>query len=98
MTFWNGTEWTAETPPTPPQGREGRAAAWIATLIMVASLGLYAVPFADTSASGPTLTLSPTSGVPGTKVVVGHGPPLAEGVREALAAAYRGLPEARATR
>ena len=70
MTFWNGTDWIAETPPTPPDGRAARAAAWIATLIMIASLGLYAVPLADMRASGPTLTLSPTSGAPGTKVVV----------------------------
>jgi len=35
---------------------------------------------------------------PVERLVVGHGPPLAEGVREALAAAYRWLPEAPATR
>ena len=74
MTFWNGTDWVPETSPTPTRGRTGRAAAWGATFIMIASLVFYVVPFASITASGPTLTLSPTSGAPGTRVTVtGNG-------------------------
>lgn len=74
MTFWNGTEWAPETPATPARGGRSRARDWVATLIMVVFVGLYAMPFADTRASGPTLTLSPTTGAPGTKVTAtGHG-------------------------
>ena len=74
MTFWNGTAWAPETTPTPPRDRIGRAAALVATLIMTGSLALYVVPMANTTASGPTLTLSPTTGAPGTNVTVtGNG-------------------------
>ena len=74
MTFWNGTEWVPEVSVTPPPGRPRRARDWIATLVMVAALGLYVLPFATTSAAGPTLTLTPSSGPPGTRVnVIGQG-------------------------
>ena len=74
MTFWNGSDWVPETSPTPSRGRPSRAAAWAATFIMIASLAFYVVPFASITASGPTLTLSPTSGAPGTSVTVtGNG-------------------------
>ena len=74
MSFWNGYEWTSETSaPTPPPipKRVGRARDYIATLVMVAAIGIYALPLVATSAStagGPDLSLSPTSGVPGTTV------------------------------
>ena len=71
MSFWNGSEWTSETAaPTPPPipKRVSRARDWIATLVMVAAIGIYALPFVATSAfpapAGPDLTLSPTSGAP----------------------------------
>ena len=74
MTFWNGSDWVPETSPTPSRGRPSRAAAWVATFIMIASLVFYVVPFASITASGPTMTLSPTSGAPGTRVTVtGNG-------------------------
>ena len=74
MSFWNGYEWTSETSaPTPPPipKRVGRARDYIATLVMVAAIGIYALPLVATSAStagGPDLSLSPTSGAPGTTV------------------------------
>ena len=75
MSFWNGYEWTSETSaPTPPPipKRVGRARDYLATLVMVAAIGFYALPLVATTAApaagGPDLSLSPTSGAPGTTV------------------------------
>ena len=74
MTFWNGTEWVPESSVAPSPDRPHRMRDWIATLAMVAVLGLYVLPFATTRAAGATLTLTPSSGPPGTKVtVIGQG-------------------------
>jgi hypothetical protein len=74
MSFWNGTEWTSETPKPPIRKRPNRTRDWLATLVMVVALGVYALPLVGTNASpsttGPSLTLSPTSGAAGTKVTV----------------------------
>jgi hypothetical protein len=70
MTFWNGTEWLPENQAKPVRGGSRRFRDWAATLVMVLALGLYVMPFAATHASGPTLTLSPTSGAPGTNVTM----------------------------
>jgi hypothetical protein len=70
MSFWNGTEWVPETP-TRPHQHPNRLVAWVTTLIMVLSVALYAVPFVSTSAAtGPTLVISPTSGIAGSDVTV----------------------------
>ncbi len=78
MSFWNGFEWTSETPTPPIQKRSGtrsgRARDYLATLVMVVAIGVYALPLvatsASTSTSGPSLSLSPTSGAAGTSVTV----------------------------
>ena len=74
MTFWNGSEWVPESRPYPVPKRPRRMRDWLATLVMVAALALYAIPFVGIDASGPTLTLSPSKGAPGTKVTaIGDG-------------------------
>src|SRR6187200_231748 len=74
MTFWDGSHWVPEATPSPKRHQRLRARDWVATLVMVLAVGLYAIPFEGTHAAGPSLTLSPTKGAPGTKVtVVGDG-------------------------
>jgi hypothetical protein len=70
MTFWNGTQWVSENNNTQARSLTRRSGAWVATFLMIAALGLYAVPLSSTNASGPTLTLSPASGAAGTKIAV----------------------------
>ena len=74
MTFWNGSEWVPESTTAPVRDHPRRTRDWLATLIMIVAVGLYAVPFVGMNASGPSLTLSPAKGAPGTRVtVVGDG-------------------------
>jgi hypothetical protein len=69
MSFWNGTAWVSNAAERPTRDQPRRVAAWLATLLMVCVLALNVVPFTTTTAaSGPSLTLSPARGVPGSKV------------------------------
>ena len=72
MTFWNGYEWTSETPTPPIQKPPNRLRDWLATLAMVIAVGVYSLPLVGTNASttAPNLSLSPASGAPGTSVTV----------------------------
>ena len=67
MTFWSGAEWVPEGTVAPTPRRPRRARDWIATLIMVAALGLYVLPFAAAPTAVPTPT--PTQPPAGTKTV-----------------------------
>ena len=76
MTFWDGTRWIDQSKPkrsprgADPRGRSARLADIFATLGMVLILGALFVPFTSVLATGPTLTVSPTSGAPGTTILV----------------------------
>lgn len=75
MTFWDGTRWTDQSKPQRPRSAEprGRAARFtdiFATLSMVLILGALFVPFVPAAATGPLLTVSPSSGVPGSRIQV----------------------------
>jgi hypothetical protein len=74
MSFWDGARWIdhVKRPSGPkrvqPRGRAAKFTDIIATTGMVLVLGALFVPFTPVLASGPTLTVSPSSGVPGTVI------------------------------
>ena len=98
MSFWNGTEWVSAAPVGPRHVEHRRLRDWAATLAMVAVVALYALPFAQTFAGGPSLVLSPSLGAPGTKVTVtGQGFPGKAVIQLTWDGATAGMPTVSAT-
>lgn len=76
MTFWDGTRWIDQSKrqlsprPGQPRGRAARLTDIIATFGMILILGALFVPFTPALATGPSLTVSPSSGAPGSTIQV----------------------------
>lgn len=102
MTFWNGNEWSDESKlhadarrNDAPRGPMARLGDRIATVGMVLGLAALLVPFASAQAGSASLTLSPTSGVPGSTIhVVGTAFPSKIRVQLEWAGVAAGLPSA----
>jgi parallel beta-helix repeat protein len=100
MTFWNGNEWIDESKlhagarrNGAPRGPMARLGDRIATVGMVLGLAALLIPFASAQAGSPSLTLSPTSGAPGSTVrVVGTAFPSRIRVQLEWAGVATGLP------
>jgi hypothetical protein len=69
MAFWDGNRWITRQPP-PPRSDSVTIRDWIATALMIAVLVGALVPIISSQAGGPTLSVRPGEGTPGTAVVV----------------------------
>lgn len=98
MTFWNGTAWVPEKSTTQARGGWRRTADLVATVVMVAGLAAYVLPFGGASAAGPSLAVSPDKGVPGAKITVtGAGFSPKASVQITWDGSATGMPRASAT-
>ena len=83
MSFWDGTKWVLGNPPTPSRQQSGWLVG-VSFLTMLVVIGSLLVPLSrpSSAASGPVLTLSPSSGASGSTIhVSGSGFPRSAIVR-----------------
>jgi hypothetical protein len=101
MTFWDGTRWIDQSKPSlgprrnEPRGLAARFVDILATTGMALILGALFVPFTPALATGPVLTVSPSSGAPGSTIQVsGTAFPAGSKVQVAWDGSGSGMPVA----
>lgn len=71
MSYWDGTRWLPDRPPSPvPTRPRGRVADWLATAVMLGGLAVILFPGNPSAAAGPRLSASPASARPGDMVSI----------------------------